>query len=147
MPTDRVEHAIYQNQVFAYEENGRSRRRKRLGNPAGHRHMDSATAPPVMSEAGQENAKAAASESVMADAMALEDVASSPSITVHEQKLYADLASTQIVNLSPGPAIGPAGEYEAGPASQFHEGSDPGRTRPADGRDDAAAKRNSGCAD
>ena len=44
---------------------------------------------------------AAASESVMADAMALEDVASSPSITVHEQKLYADLASTQIVNLSP----------------------------------------------
>ena len=36
----------------------------------------------------------------MADAMALEDVASSPSITVHEQKLYADLASTQIVNLS-----------------------------------------------
>ena len=37
----------------------------------------------------------------MADAMALEDVASSPSITVHEQKLYADLASTQIVNLSP----------------------------------------------
>ena len=44
---------------------------------------------------------AAANESVMADAMALEDVASSPSITVHEQKLYADLASTQIVNLSP----------------------------------------------
>ncbi len=61
LPNDRVERAIYQNQVSAYEE-----KRKKDAQPA-----------------------------------AAEDPASSPSMTVHEQKLYADLASTQIVNLPP----------------------------------------------
>jgi uncharacterized protein (DUF1800 family) len=89
LPSDRVEHAIYQNQVFAYEE----KRQKQA--------QEAAQQPATPAENGQNMAKAAATESVMADAMALEDVASSPSITVHEQKLYADLASTQIVNLSP----------------------------------------------
>lgn len=90
LPTDRVERAIYQNQVFAYEE----RRQKQA---------QEAAKQPVAEPIPADPAKmaAAANESVMADAMALEDVASSPSITVHEQKLYADLASTQIVNLSP----------------------------------------------
>ena len=75
MPSGQVERAIYQNQVFVYEE----KRQKQA----------------------QEAAAKPANDNVMADAMALEDVASSPSITVHEQKLYEDLASTQIVNLSP----------------------------------------------
>jgi uncharacterized protein (DUF1800 family) len=104
VPTDRVERAIYQNQVFAYEEK-RQKQAQEVARQPGSEPITAmgthAAAPPVMAESSQENAKAAASESVMADAMALEDVASSPSITVHEQKLYADLASTQIVNLSP----------------------------------------------
>src|SRR3984885_11821302 len=101
LPTDRVERAIYQNQIFAYEE----KRQKQAQEAARQTSPTAATgpnapAPPVMADSTQENAKAVASESVMADAMALEDVASSPSITVHEQKLYADLDSTRIVNLS-----------------------------------------------
>jgi len=102
LPTDRVERAIYQNQVFAYEEKRQKQAQEAARQPAPIAAAGTnATAPPVMAESNQEIAKAAASESVMADAMALEDVASSPSITVHEQKLYADLASTQIVNLFP----------------------------------------------
>ena len=104
LPSDRVERAIYQNQVFAYEEKRQKQAQEAAQQPRSEPVAaagTNATAPPVLAESSQENAKAAASESVMADAMALEDVASSPSITVHEQKLYADLASTQIVNLSP----------------------------------------------
>jgi uncharacterized protein (DUF1800 family) len=96
-PGDRVERAIYQNQVFAYEE----KRQKQAQEAAQPEPVVAAGTTAVLTESSQEKAKAAASESVMADAMAIEDVASSPSITVHEQKLYADLASTQIVNLSP----------------------------------------------
>jgi uncharacterized protein (DUF1800 family) len=97
LPGDRVERAIYQNQVFAYEE----KRQKQAQEAAQPEPVVAAGTTAVLTESSQEKAKAAASESVMADAMAIEDVASSPSITVHEQKLYADLASTQIVNLSP----------------------------------------------
>jgi uncharacterized protein (DUF1800 family) len=82
LPTDPVERAIYQNQVFAYDE----KRQKQAQEAA---------------SAGDPAKMANANENVVADAMALEDVANSPSITVHEQKLYADLASTQIVNLLP----------------------------------------------
>ncbi|MEA2538742.1 MAG: hypothetical protein QOH35_108 [Acidobacteriaceae bacterium] len=89
LPKDRVEHAIYQNQVFAYEERRQKQAQEAAKPPEGE--PVAAPAPNPM----------AANESLMADAMALEDVASSPSIAVHEQKLYADLASTQIVNLSP----------------------------------------------
>jgi uncharacterized protein (DUF1800 family) len=100
LPTGRVERAIYQNQVFAYQE-----KRQKLAQEAARQPGTEPIATPGTSAAGpensQENAKPAYSESVMADAMALEDVASSPSITVHEQKLYADLDSTRIVNLSP----------------------------------------------
>jgi uncharacterized protein (DUF1800 family) len=85
LPGDRVEHAIYQNQVFAYEEKG-----QKQAQDAAKQH----TAEPVGAPVPKDN--------MVADALALENVASSPSITVHEQKLYADLASTQIVNLSPG---------------------------------------------
>ena len=108
LPTDRVEHAIYQNQVFAYEEKRQKQAQEAARQPGTEPTATAGTnaaAPPGVAEgtaeSAQENAKAAASESVMADAMALEDVASSPSITVHEQKLYADLDSTRIVNLSP----------------------------------------------
>jgi uncharacterized protein (DUF1800 family) len=100
LPTGRVERAIYQNQVFAYQE-----KRQKLAQEAARQPGTEPIATPGTNAAGpensQENAKPAYSESVMADAMALEDVASSPSITVHEQKLYADLDSTRIVNLSP----------------------------------------------
>jgi len=94
LPTDRVERAIYQNQVFAYEEKRQKQAQEAAKQPGSEPIGDAGTAAPPMDVAK-------ANESVMADAMALEDVASSPSITVHEQKLYADLASTQIVNLSP----------------------------------------------
>jgi uncharacterized protein (DUF1800 family) len=109
LPSDRVERAIYQNQVVAYEEKRQKQAQEAAARQPGSEPIagaettgqaaPSTMAPPAPADNGQENAKA--SESVMADAMALEDVASSPSITVHEQKLYADLASTQIVNLSP----------------------------------------------
>ena len=107
LPADRVEHAIYQNQVFAYEEKRQKQAQDAARQPAAEPiGVDSMTAAPAAQPANrpgnsQENAKAKENDSVIADAMALEDVASSPSITVHEQKLYADLASTQIVNLSP----------------------------------------------
>ena len=87
LPTSRVERAIYQNQVAAYQE----RQQKQAQEAARQAAPDPVAADPARA--------ATANESIMADAMALEDVASSPSITVHEQKLYADLASTQIVNL------------------------------------------------
>src|ERR1700691_493321 len=93
LPTDRVERAIYQNQVIAYEEKRQKQAREAAKQPAAERIAGNTQPAPA--------GMAASSDSVMADAMALEDVASSPSITVHEQKLYADLASTQIVNLSP----------------------------------------------
>jgi Protein of unknown function (DUF1800) len=89
LPGDRVERAIYQNQVAAYEERREKQAQEAAKQPA-----------PEPVEADPAKA-AAANENMMADAMALEDVASSPSITVHEQKLYADLASTQVVNLPP----------------------------------------------
>ncbi len=89
LPKDRVEHAIYQNQVFAYEERRQKQAQEAAKQPA---------AEPVATAAPN---PMAGKESLIADAMALDDVASSPSIAVHEQKLYADLASTQIVNLSP----------------------------------------------
>jgi uncharacterized protein (DUF1800 family) len=103
LPNNRVERAIYQNQVFAYEEKRQKQALEAARQPGTEPTTagTNAAAPPVAAESTQENAKAAASESVMADAMALEDVANSPSITVHEQKLYADLDSTRIVNLSP----------------------------------------------
>ena len=102
LPADRVERAIYQNQVFAYEQKRQKQAQEAARQPAPTAAAGpNAIAPPVTAASSQENAKTAASESVMADAMALEEVASSPSITVHEQKLFADLASTQIVNLSP----------------------------------------------
>ncbi len=100
LPTDRVERAIYQNQVFAYEERRQKQAQEAARQPAGEPNM--AAAPAAQPGNSQDSAKmAAAAESVMADAMALEDVANSPSIAVHEQKLYADLASTQIVNMPP----------------------------------------------
>jgi uncharacterized protein (DUF1800 family) len=126
LPTDRVERAIYQNQIFAYEE----KRQKQAQEAARQTSPIAATGPnatalPVMADSTQENAKAVASESVMADAMALEDVASSPSITVHEQKLYADLASTQIVNLSPGQRLDRLVSMKPGQLRGFMKGLTP----------------------
>jgi uncharacterized protein (DUF1800 family) len=95
LPADRVERAIYQNQVFAYEEKRQKQAQEAAKQPGTEPIADAGAAAPPMD-------MAKANDSVIADAMALEDIASSPSITVHEQKLYADLASTQIVNLSPG---------------------------------------------
>jgi uncharacterized protein (DUF1800 family) len=85
IPSDRVEKAIYQNQIAAYEER-KAKQAQEAVKPA----------------AGDMKGPDKTSDDLMATAMALEDVAGSPSITVHEQKLYADLASTQIVNLSAG---------------------------------------------
>jgi uncharacterized protein (DUF1800 family) len=99
LPKDRVERAIYQNQVFAYEEKRQKQAQDAARQPAAE-PIGTPQATPAAQDA-PDAMKAAANENIMADAMALEDVASSPSITVHEQKLYADLASTQIVNLPP----------------------------------------------
>jgi len=101
LPKDLVERAIYQNQVFAYEEKRQKQAQDAAQQPAAEPVGTPQTTPNAQDANGQSSAKAAANENIMADAMALEDVASSPSITVHEQKLYADLASTQIVNLAP----------------------------------------------
>jgi uncharacterized protein (DUF1800 family) len=106
LPTDRVERAIYQNQIFAYEERRQKQAQEAAKQPAAEpiapAAPNMAAAPAAQPETSQDSAKmAAAIESVMADAMALEDVANSPSIAVHEQKLYADLASTQIINMPP----------------------------------------------
>src|ERR1700722_11599064 len=104
LPTDRVQRAIYQNQIFAYEERRQKQAqeaaKQKAGEPIAAAEPNMAAAPATQPEISQDSAKmAAAVESVMADAMALEDVANSPSIAVHEQKLYADLASTQIINM------------------------------------------------
>ena len=107
LPTDRVQRAIYQNQIFAYERRrqkstAQEAAKQKAGEPIAAAESNMAAPPAAQPETSQDSAKmAAAVESVMADAMALEDVANSPSIAVHEQKLYADLASTQIVNMLP----------------------------------------------
>src|SRR5271170_2929839 len=74
LPTDRVERAIYQNQVAAYEEKRQKQAQEAAKQPA---------AEPMATDPAK--AAAMANESLLADAMALEDVANSPSITVHEQ--------------------------------------------------------------
>jgi uncharacterized protein (DUF1800 family) len=114
LPSDRVQRAIYQNQVAAYEE----KRQKQA--------LESAKQPadtPMVADSAK--AAAMASESVMADAMALEDVANSPSITVHEQKLYADLASTQIVNLFPDQRLDRLVNMKPGQLRGFMKGLTP----------------------
>jgi uncharacterized protein (DUF1800 family) len=108
LPSDRVERAIYQNQVAEYEE-----KRQKQAQEAAKQPADPA------------KAAAMANESVMADAMALEDVANSPSITVHEQKLYADLASTQIVNLSPDQRLDRLVNMKPGQLRGFMKGLTP----------------------
>ena len=99
LPSDRVKRAIYQNQIFAYQERKEKQAQEAVNQSAGQPIAMAAQNPPGKPGNDQDMK---ATDAVMADAMALEDVARSPSITVHEQKLYADLASTQIVNLSPG---------------------------------------------
>ena len=109
LPQDRVERAIYQNQIWDYEQ-----RKQKQAEEAARQQTSpppSVGAEPVAmnprmqgpaNSAGSSSAnmqKAEAKDDLLADAMALEDVARSPSIQVHEQKLYADLASTSIVNL------------------------------------------------
>jgi uncharacterized protein (DUF1800 family) len=113
LPADRVERAIYQNQVFAYEERRQKQAQEAAKQPA---------AEPIAADGAK---MAAANESVVADAMALEDVASSPSITVHEQKLYADLASTQIVNLSPDQRLEKLVSMKPGQLRGFMKGLTP----------------------
>ena len=125
LPTDRVERAIYQNQVFDYQEKRQKQAQEAAKQPAGE-PIAAMTPPAVLTGNTQDNAKAAAAnESVMADAMALEDVASSPSITVHEQKLYADLASTQVVNLSPDQRLGRLVSMKPGQLRGFMKGLTP----------------------
>ena len=114
LPSDRVERAIYQNQVAAYEEKRQKQAQEAAKQPA--------TEPMAADPA---KASAMANESVMADAMALEDVANSPSITVHEQKLYADLASTQIVNLSPDQRLDRLVNMKPGQLRGFMKGLTP----------------------
>jgi uncharacterized protein (DUF1800 family) len=120
LPTDRVERAIYQNQVSAYEEK-RQKQAQEAATQTAAEPIASAS-PKIQTPPA---AMAAASESVMADAMALEDVASSPSITVHEQKLYADLASTQIVNLSPDQRLDRLVNMKPGQLRGFMKGLTP----------------------
>jgi uncharacterized protein (DUF1800 family) len=114
LPSDRVERAIYQNQVAAYEE-----KRQKQAQEAAKQPTDA----PVAADPAK--AAAMANESVMADAMALEDVANSPSITVHEQKLYADLASTQIVNLYPDQRLDRLVNMKPGQLRGFMKGLTP----------------------
>jgi uncharacterized protein (DUF1800 family) len=114
LPSDRVERAIYQNQVAAYEEKRQKQAQEAAKQPADE---------PIAADPAK--AAAMANESVMADAMALEDVASSPSITVHEQKLYADLASTQIVNLSPDQRLDRLVNMKPGQLRGFMKGLTP----------------------
>jgi uncharacterized protein (DUF1800 family) len=114
LPSDRVERAIYQNQVAEYEEKRQKQAQEAAKQPAG----EAITADPA-------KAAAMANESLMADAMALEDVANSPSITVHEQKLYADLASTQIVNLSPDQRLDRLVNLKPGQLRGFMKGLTP----------------------
>jgi uncharacterized protein (DUF1800 family) len=114
LPTDRVERAIYQNQVAAYEEKRQKQAQEAAKQPA---------AEPMATDPAK--AAAIANESLLADAMALEDVANSPSITVHEQKLYADLASTQIVNLSPDQRLDRLVNMKPGQLRGFMKGLTP----------------------
>jgi uncharacterized protein (DUF1800 family) len=123
LPADRVERAIYQNQVSAYEEKRQKQAQEAANQPAAEPILSAD--PKMQTPQTAPAAMAAASESVIADAMALEDVASSPSITVHEQKLYADLASTQIVNLSPDQRLDRLVNMKPGQLRGFMKGLTP----------------------
>ncbi|HEY4051608.1 MAG TPA: DUF1800 domain-containing protein, partial [Acidobacteriaceae bacterium] len=130
MPHDRVERAIYQNQIDDYEIRKQKQAQEAAGNATqsgvpqiapqnlavnstqsltpnapqtATTNQQSMQAPSDMHNANQPGAAqvAKSKEDPLADAMALEDIASSPSMQVHEQKLYADLATTAIVNLPP----------------------------------------------
>jgi uncharacterized protein (DUF1800 family) len=118
LPSDRVERAIYQNQVAEYEEKRQKQAQEAAKQPAAKQPTDA----PMAADPA---AAAMANESLMADAMALEDVANSPSITVHEQKLYADLASTQIVNLSPDQRLDRLVNMKPGQLRGFMKGLTP----------------------
>ncbi|HEV2272842.1 MAG TPA: DUF1800 family protein, partial [Acidobacteriaceae bacterium] len=110
LPADRIERAIYQNQIFDYQQRKERQAQEAAAlqsapeGPGGEPQAQPASQPlaPPSSGAGAANQPGTDGKGeAIADAMALEDVASSPSIQVHEQKLYADLASTAIVNLPP----------------------------------------------
>ena len=111
LPQDRVERAIYENQIWDYQQ-----RKQKQAEEAARQQTSPASlgdAEPVAMNAqmqadqsssgsmagSMQQAQAKGKEDMIADAMALEDAAQSPSIQVHEQKLYADLASTSILNL------------------------------------------------
>ena len=127
LPADRVERAIYQNQVFAYQEKRQKQAQEAAQNPPPAAAQNpqqvpaSGAAEPIASASGGKGGTDAKmmDQNVMADAMALDDVANSPSITVHEQKLYADLASTQIVNLSAGQRLDKLIEMKPGQVRGF----------------------------
>jgi uncharacterized protein (DUF1800 family) len=112
MPSDRVQRAIYQNQIDDYEIRKQKQAQEAATTQSGvpQNAPQTATTNQVSMQASPDThntnqpgvAQAAKSkEDPLADAMALEDIASSPSMLVHEQKLYADLATTAIVNLPP----------------------------------------------
>lgn len=118
LPGDPVERAIYQNQIFDFETRQQKKEGPQAANqPAmGAMNKDQAAAGgPQMgasTPAATDDSTAAAAGGSTAGAgprrsapessgesMALEEAARSPSMSIHEQKLYADLQSTEIVNL------------------------------------------------
>ncbi len=108
LPQDRVERAIYQNQIWDYEQRKQKQAQeaaRQQTSPAPSGAQESAAVNPQMGGANPARSSSGNRQKVQvkddgaADAMTLEDVARSPSIQVHEQKLYADLASTSIINL------------------------------------------------
>jgi uncharacterized protein (DUF1800 family) len=108
LPRDRVEHAIYQNQIDDYEIRKQKEAQEAAQNQAqsGVPQTAPQNQPSMQPSSNVRNTNAPGTaqaakvkEDPLADAMALEEIASSPSMQVHEQKLYADLATTAIVNL------------------------------------------------
>jgi uncharacterized protein (DUF1800 family) len=87
LPRDLVERAIYQNQVEAYEQ----RKQKQAQEASQSANVGS------MAPASQANAPGGAA----AQGSASGSPSISPSVEAGEQKLFADLAATQIVNLPP----------------------------------------------
>ena len=104
MPTDPVERAIYSDRVFFYQQ----RLAEKAANASATNTVPNAAASNAAPVAGPNetmvaSARIPAAPGAMSSSV-VEDAAS-PSMKVHEQHLYADLAATGVVNLPPAQRV------------------------------------------
>ena len=120
LPSDPVERAIYSDRVFAYQQRqadkaanasatGAAPNASPVPNASPARSITGNSAPARRDDGSQQTMIASANPGAgtmqASGTSMMEDASGSPSMKVHEQHLYADLAATGIVNLPPAQRV------------------------------------------